>query len=252
MSRLEDRLGQAVAAFWGTRKRQQRQQARRGVKDQGTRGAVTGGGQLDGCVELVAGLLVEAGIPPESIYRRKQADVPGFFRATKQWDLIVVMGGNLLVSVEFKSQVGSFGNNYNNRSEEAIGNATDLWTAYRDGAFRQSCRPWLGYFMLLQEAPGSLEPVRVAEPHFPAFEEFKGTIYAQRYEILCRKLVRERLYDAACLVLSDRQQGAKGGYREPAADVGFARFVRCLRAHVVGHLATDPNQRTRPRRRRRR
>ncbi len=239
MKNIEQRLGRAVAAFWGTRKRQQDQQARRGVKDQGTRGAVTGGGQLDGCVNLIAEMLMEAGVPSESIYRRKRADLPGFFRATKQWDLIVVMGGNLLVSVEFKSMVGSFGNNYNNRVEEAIGNATDLWTAYRDGAFRRSCRPWLGYFMLLQEAKGSLNPVRVAEPHFPVFGEFRGTSYAQRYEILCRKLVRERLYDAACLILSDRQQGAKGVYREPAADVGVVGFVRCLTAHVKGHLSAS-------------
>jgi len=236
---LGDRFAQAIAAFWKARERQLADQAHRGKKDQGNRGAVTGGRQLDGCVELVADLLVEAGLPPESIYRRKQADLPGFFRATKQWDLIVVAGGNLLVSVEFKSQVGSFGNNYNNRSEEAIGSATDLWTAYRDGAFRRSCRPWLGYFLLLEEAAGSMEPLRPAEPHFPVFPEFRHSSYAQRYEILCRKLVRERLYDAACLVLSDRHQGRKGAYREPAADVGFASFVRCLRAHVMGQLAAN-------------
>lgn len=125
MSGLEHRLGRAVAAFWGTRKRQQDRQARRGTRDQGSRGAATGGGQLDGCVDLVAELLVESGVPPDSIYRRKRADLPGFFRPAKQWDLIVVMGGNLLVSVEFKSQVGSFGNNYNNRTGERPGAGRD-------------------------------------------------------------------------------------------------------------------------------
>lgn len=236
MSRLEDRLGQAVAAFWGTRKRQQRQQARRGVKDQDTRGAVTGGGQLDGCVDLVADLLTDMGVPSESIYRRKQTELPGFFRATKQWDLIVVVDGKLLVSIEFKSMVGSFSNNYNNRAEEAIGNAADLWTAYRDGAFQQSCRPWLGYFMLLQDEPGSQKPVRLAEPHFPAFKEFRNTSYAKRYELLCRKLVRERLYDAACLVVSKKSQGRATKPGRTSADVSFAQFVRCLRAHLTGRL----------------
>jgi hypothetical protein len=35
--------------------------------------------------------------------------------------------GSLVATVEVKSQVGSFGNNFNNRVEEAIGSATDFW-----------------------------------------------------------------------------------------------------------------------------
>lgn len=42
----------------------------------------------------------------------------------------------MIAAVELKSQVGpSFGNNCNNRTEEAIGTAHDFWTAYREGAF---------------------------------------------------------------------------------------------------------------------
>ena len=79
----------------------------------------------------------------------------------------------ILAGIEFKSQVGSFGNNYNNRTEEAIGSATDIWAAYREGAFKPSARPWLGYMMLLEEAPGSMRPVKAQEPHFKVFPEFK-------------------------------------------------------------------------------
>ncbi len=39
----------------------------------------------------------------------------------------MVSEGKLLAGIEFKSQVGSFGNNYNNRTEEAIGSAADIW-----------------------------------------------------------------------------------------------------------------------------
>ena len=43
-----------------------------------------------------------------------------------------VVDGRLLAVIELKSQVGpSFGNNFNNRTEEAIGSAVDFWTAYR-------------------------------------------------------------------------------------------------------------------------
>ncbi len=181
MENLNRRLATAVKHFWVTRSRQDRAQGRKtGKKDQGSRAAVTGGAQLDGFTELVKALLTENGVPDLTIHRKRNVELPGFFRPTKEWDLIVILQGRLLATIEFKSQVGSFGNNYNNRTEEAIGSATDLWTAYREGAFLQSPRPWLGYFMLLEEAPGSTSPVAVAEPHYKVFEEFRGASYAKR------------------------------------------------------------------------
>jgi len=117
--------------------------------------------------------------------------------------------------------VGSFGNNYDNRTEEAIGSATDIWAAYREGAFKPSARPWLRYLMLLEEAPASTAPVRASEPHFKVFPEFKDASYAKRYEILLTKLVRERLYDAACFLMSNAADGPKGLYREPAPELIF-------------------------------
>lgn len=96
---------------------------------------------------MVRAMLVEAGLSDAAIYERKgQVVLPGYFRATKEWDLLVVADGNLIATLELKSQVGpSFGNNFNNRTEEALGSATDLWTAHREGAFKDSIRPWLGY-----------------------------------------------------------------------------------------------------------
>jgi len=166
---------------------------------------------MNGFVSLVHQLLQENGLPKTQIFReRSTVELPGWYRPEKQWDLIVVRDGKLLAAIEFKSQVGSFGNNYNNRAEEAVGSATDLWAAYREGAFNLSSRPWLGYLMLLEQAPASTRPVRLREPHFQAFPEFKQASYARRYEILLRKLVRERLYDAACFLLSDAQHGPRG------------------------------------------
>jgi hypothetical protein len=139
----------------------------------------------------------------------------------------------LLAGIEFKSQVSSFGNNYNNRTEEAIGSAVDIWAAHREGAFKPSARPWLGYLMLLEEAPASLNPVRAREPHFKVFPEFREASYAKRYEILLTKLVRERLYDAACFLMSNASDGPKGRYTEPAAELGFQNFVASLMAKAI-------------------
>lgn len=112
---------------------------RTGQKDAGRRTAVTGGKHLDGFIALFRDLLVKAGLPKANVYWNSGRELPGFFRAEKSWDLLAVVDGQLLAVIEFKAQVGpSFGNNFNNRTEEALGNATDLWAAYREGAFKPS------------------------------------------------------------------------------------------------------------------
>lgn len=233
-SRLDQRLRRAIKQFWTTRAKQARKQgSATGAKDAGARAAVTGGAQMDGFVALVHDLLREGGIPHAQIFCEKALELPGWYRPEKKWDLLIVVDGRLIAGIEFKSQVGSFGNNYNNRTEEAIGSATDLWAAYREGAFKLSARPWLGYLMLLEEAPRSTSPVTNREPHFEVFPDFKNASYAQRYEILLTKLVRERLYDAACFLLSDATNGPKGNYREPAPELGFENFVTSLLGHVI-------------------
>ena len=86
---------------------------------------------------------------------------------------------NIIAAIEAKSQVGpSFGNNFNNRTEEALGSSLDLWTAYREGAFLTSPQPFLGFFFMLEDCPASNRPVKVKEPHFKVFPEFIASIIA--------------------------------------------------------------------------
>jgi hypothetical protein len=238
-SRLEQRLRKALRHFWSTRARQaQKQGSATGAKDAGARAAVTGGAQMNGFVTLVRDLLCESGLPQTHVFCEKGVELPGWYRPEKKWDLLIVADGQIIAGIEFKSQVGAFGNNYNNRTEEAIGSATDLWAAYREGAFKPSARPWLGFLMLLEEAPASVRPVANREPHFAVFPEFKDASYAQRYEVLLTKLVRERLYDAACLLLSDATNGPKGNYREPAPELNFQNFATSLLGHVIAIAKT--------------
>ena len=160
---LKRQLREAVKHFWETREAQRAKQGRRTGKDRGSRGAVTGGAQMDGFVDLVRTILTNSGMPDAEIFSKKNLTLPGYFRPMKDWDLLVVADGQLLATIEFKSQVGLFGNNFNNRVEEALGNATDLITAYREGAFNVSQRPWMGYLMLLEEADASTRAVKVFE-----------------------------------------------------------------------------------------
>jgi hypothetical protein len=243
---LDRRLRQAIAFFWQQRGSQSQQQGgEAGDKDRGDRSAVTTGKHLDGFRELVAVLLEAAGLRRATICWRTKTELPGWFRAEKNWDLLVVAGGNLVSVVEFKSQVGAFGNNFNNRTEEALGNATDLWAAYEEGAFKPSERPWLGYLMLLENAPGANSPVRVKEPHFEVFPEFKNVSYAERYNQLLTKLVRARLYDAACFLLTSRGDGLRGEYREPNPELNFHNFVTSLLARAIAVAQTQPQDQPR-------
>lgn len=251
---LDTLLKAAVQHFWKQRAAQEKRQGKgkKKAKDRGGRSAVTGGKHLDGLILLLRRVLTLAGIPSASIYcrptetgasgarkrkRRKPGDpaapthitIPGWYRPEKDWDLLVVYNRLLIAVVETKSHVDSFGNNVNNRAEEAVGNATDFWAAYREGAFRPSSKPWLGYFMLLEDCDASTRPIRNRQPHFPVFPEFANASYAKRYEILTRKLVRDRLYDSACLIMSPREGGlAKGEYREPDPEIGVKNFVASL------------------------
>jgi hypothetical protein len=189
---------------------------------------------MDGFIRLIADLIVEAGADPSSIFYNKHLELPGFFRPTKEWDLLMVKDDQLILALEAKSQVGpSFGNNFNNRTEEAMGSALDLWTAYREGAYNKTIKPWLGYLFLLEDCPESRTPVRVQEPHFKVFPEFLKASYGERYGLFCRKLVRERHYNVAAFLMSARSTGLRGHYSQPADDLTFEIFARSLVSQVA-------------------
>jgi hypothetical protein len=226
-----DEFERAIRAYWDVREEQQHKSGEANV---GHRGAVTGGQQMEAITQLIEDIFIRAGMLPESVHRSQALELPGYFRPEKKWDLLVVHEGSLIAAIELKSQVGpSFGNNFNNRTEEAIGVATDLWTAYREGRFGR-IRPWLGYFFLLEAAEGSLRPVKVREPHFPVDRVFQGASYVMRYEQFCRRLVLERLYDAACLVTAARDPVL--GIHEPSDDLNFTSFAAAISGRVASVL----------------
>ncbi|BDI06905.1 PaeR7I family type II restriction endonuclease [Sphaerotilus microaerophilus] len=236
---FEAKAQAAMRSFWQSRDDAKRKQRESGKSDQGERAGVTGGKNLDRFADLVSDLVRANGLPNAQIHRQRAVlTLPGFFRPTKLWDLLVIHQGRLVAALEFKSHVGpSFGNNFNNRTEEAIGTSHDLWTAYRDGAFGQQERPFVGWLMVVEDAPRSNAAVRDASAHFPVFQEFAGSSYLQRYEILCRKLVQEQLYSAAAVLATPRSAQADGAYRELSTMTGLRSFVASLAGHVAAEAA---------------
>ena len=231
----ERRLKKAVQSYWTARANNKEKQIEGGKIDAGTRGEVTGGSQMGAMELLIADILCDAGLNKIDIKTRTSLELPGYYRSEKKWDLIVISDGQLVTAMEFKSQVGpSFGNNFNNRSEEAIGSATDIWVAYREGRFGKTPTPFLGYFFLLEDCDRVKVPVRNKEPYFKVDAAFDKASYSKRYELLCRRLVLERVYSAACLVMATNS--SKTTISQPAEDLSFQRFEAALRGHVVTFL----------------
>ena len=235
----EERAHEAVQVFWASREQARQKQIEAGKADQGERAGVTAGKNMDGFIALVSHVVRANGLPLADIHlKRRVLTLPGYFRPTKLWDVLVINRGRLIAALEFKSQVGpSFGNNFNNRTEEALGTAHDLWTAYREGAFGEQPRPFVGWLILVEDAEGSRSPIRDVSPHFPIFWEFKGASYATRYNILCRKLMQEQLYTAAAVLMSPRSGSTTGEYAELSELTGLRTFISELAGHIAAEAA---------------
>lgn len=252
---FDERVRQATRTFWAGRSSASTERTQGGTRD-----SVLGGKNMDGFIDLVEHVARHCGLPADAVHRQKaKVALPGFFRATKDWDAVVIHKQRLLGVFEFKSQVGSFGNNFNNRSEEVIGSAADLWVAHYLGAYghrpappsaiAQSAPallnpvyqvdprpPFVGWLMLLEECQRSTTEVRCVEPHFPVFPEFKGASYARRYQLLCERLVERRLYSAAALELTPTGKDTCTSM-SPATSIKnlFAEFAgRVLAASAAG------------------
>jgi hypothetical protein len=213
----------AVSFFWKAKKNQLAASI-----DKSNRGAVVGGKQMDGFISLLQKVAKDAGIPDSCIFTKNNY-VPGFFRSSKNWDLLVVTPSKkLIAAIELKSQVGSYGNNFNNRAEEAIGSAVDLWTAYRENQFPNQQSPWLGYLMVVGKDAGSSTPVKNNECLYPVLPEFKDASYIERYKILCEKLQLERHYTTTALLWTSNEKK----YGDVADDITLKSFLKRFAGHL--------------------
>ncbi len=235
----ERKAREAAQAFWGNREAARLKQIESGKADQGERAGVTAGKNMDGFIALVIDIVRANGLAHADIHRQRAVlTLPGYFRPTKLWDLLVIHKGRLIAAIELKSQVGpSFGNNFNNRTEEAVGTAHDFWTAYREDAFGKQPRPFAGWMMLVGDAPESRAPVKDSSPHFPIFKEFVGASYLKRYDLLCQRLVQEQLYTTAAVLASPRSAAQTGEISAMSSMTDLKTFVTSLAGHVAAEAA---------------
>jgi len=191
------------------------------------------------------------GIPVETEVKSRSLKLPGYFRPAKDWDIVISIEQQLIAVLELKSHVGSLGNNINNRTEEAIGNALDFWFAYaaqrrasdellRHESFTPQLpppplptAPFLGYLLLLQDCPAATTPISVHSTHLPISPELRLLSYAERYQILCQRLTQHQLYQGAGLILSpEGERGVAGEHRALSDDTSARHLLTQLAAHL--------------------
>ena len=76
-------------------------------------------------------------------------------------------------------------------------------------------------------------PIRDVLPNFPVFTSFYRVSCAECYNILCRKLVQERLYTAVLIIISACLDVSIGEYSELTNMTGLRTFVTELAGYAV-------------------
>lgn len=228
----------SVRSYWDVRASQAQRSADSGAINTGLRSEVTGGRHLDELQLLLVAVFVDAGIPAEMM-EVKRLPIPGYFRRDKSWDIVVTVQGRVLGIIELKSITGrNPGQNFNNRTDEALGQAVDVWRAVERGIIDSPLRPWLGYLMLLEdnEEWNRVSPAR--QPVWPADPVFANTSAADRATIFFDRMVRERLLDAACVMMTSRETGA---VRYPNPTLSFQSLAAAMVGRTLQFTATNPD-----------
>lgn len=234
----EQEFAAAVAAFWSIKRAQQAKSNAAGTGGGGTSGSVRGGKHMDPFEDLIRKVVADAGIqadpePGLKVY------LPGFYRESKSWDVVLQYKGHILAVVEAKSQGSSLANNFNNRVEEAIGQAADVWKSHERGFAVSGIRPWVGYLMVVEETVKTTEPKNLVSgkpipPGMIVDSTFDGMSYAERYAEAFRRLDQERMLDATCVAITKDA----GTYSYPNAWLSFNGFAaqlwgRCKHVQAV-------------------
>lgn len=206
-------------------------QKERGGHDQGLRAGVTAGKHLDPLANYIAHELTNSGVHPNSIFTgNSKMELPGWFRPNKQWDILAFHEQSLVGAIELKSIGSSYSNNFNNRTEEALGSAADAAAAVKYNMYKAVQPPAFAYVLVVRDEQKSRTSVHtLSEPHFPVDPVFKGASYLQRFETMCSRMLREKLYDAIWLVFVDTD---KRKITEPVKALSFNNFIVRLQAQV--------------------
>ncbi|UST92730.1 PaeR7I family type II restriction endonuclease [Pseudomonas siliginis] len=240
----KERVEKAVQSFWATRHAS----------------GVRSGKTLDEFVCLLKWVVRSNGLPDAIVVHGQSAQVPGFFRPTKTWDLLILNGTILVAAIELKSIADSFGKNANNRIEEALGSGLDLKEAFAEDAFEGLTSAFTGYMLVVEECKQTTTNVKIQMKNFRAMTEFMakpeerderyvrlangsfpvidGVSYLKRFDILCKHLMKKKLYSAACVISAHREPGDGVVFDEVTPETSVKVFLAALAGHAQFIAAT--------------
>jgi hypothetical protein len=196
--------------------------------------------KMDGFADLITDIVSNNGLSKSSVLWQQDQHVslPGHFFSTQLWDLVVVNEGKLVAAIKLNYQLrGSIDNHDTRDYREVLSMSMELRAAYRQGIFRETRKPFVGYLVLIEDAPTLRKPINDVSPFFPLLPEFRGASYAERINILSEKLMVENLYSAVAVILSPRSASKSGKYSEMSAMTGLKAFVATLAGHVAAEAA---------------
>lgn len=216
---LEENVLIALNSWATARAAQKKRSTEGGRAQQGNRAAVVGGRHLDGINALIAQRIEEFAGPGLEFRVNHAATLPGYYRSSKSWDLVVVRDGVPVLAVEYKSMAGSEGKNLNNRADEIFGMAEDLRQAEIHGLLPRNMKR--AYVFIMGITPKSTTPVKAKTQIGTLDPIFADASYLERAAIMCERMRETGLFDLVWMVGADEQSGE---HWEPRSSVGWTRF----------------------------
>lgn len=166
---------------------------------------------------FVQQMFIDAGLPEHEV--TIDSVVPGYFRRSKNWDVVAMHKGHLVGVVELKSQASSPGNNANNRIEEAIGSSVDAKTVQEMTKAFGTLGVWSAWCMTFNrdcESGVPIKPVPPRQLRVPAIDPaFQDMTYATQYATAIERFISQKVYDAGWMVVTWVNANQTVGYDEP-------------------------------------
>lgn len=195
---------------------------------------------------FVRQMFIDAGLPEADV--TVDSIVPGYYRRSKNWDVVAMHKGHLIGVVELKSQASSPGNNANNRIEEAIGSAVDAKAVQElTGAFG-NLGVWAAWCMTFNRdaesgKPIELTPVQKNRLRFPLNDPaFDNMTYAKQYAKAVERLIAQKVYDAGWMLVTWVNSDGTIGYDEPIPTATAVTLATQIEARVKFALQALRNE----------
>lgn len=129
---------------------------------------------------------------------RGKLSIPGWFRRDKQWDVLAYGKKGLIAAIELKSILSSYGNNTNNRIEEALGSGIDSAYASKYGLYSsdetEPYPPIFAYVMIIgdDDKSNALLMGKKLDNRLKPDPNFEITSYIGRHAIALKRMLREK------------------------------------------------------------